>query len=105
LDVYCQNGAAYFDELAVEKLRLVYPGKDNRAGKNKSAADLSYGAPRVEVPALAAVQPLAAECADFVSSARRRRDPESGAALGISVVRVLEAAERSALSEGKEIRL
>jgi len=105
LEAYCENGAAYFDELAAERLRLVYPGADNRARQGASAATLTYGAPRVEVPALDAVQPLVAECADFVAAVRRGGDPESGPALGAAVVRVLEAAEKSALSGGKEIRV
>ncbi len=105
LEAYCANGAAYFDELAVEKLRLVYPGADNRARAGKSAATLTYGAPRVEVPTLSSAQPLAAECADFVAAVRRGKDPLSGPALGVAVVRVLEAAEKSALRGGKEIAL
>ncbi len=105
LEAYCDNGAAYFDELAPEKLRFVYPGADNRARSGRSAATLTYGAPRFEVPALSAAQPLAAECADFVAAVRRGRDPLSGPALGVAVVRVLEAAEKSALRGGKEIRL
>lgn len=105
LDVYAENGAACFNELADQKLRLVYPGHDNRAAAGTSAATLTYGAPRVEVPPLAAVQPLAAECADFVEGVRRGRDPRSGAGLGVAVVKALEAAEKSALSRGKEISL
>lgn len=105
LEAYCANGAAYFDETAAEKLRLVYPGADNRARRGKSAATLTYGAPRVEVPALESAQPLLAECADFIAALRRGAQPESGPALGVAVVRVLEAAEKSALRGGKEIRL
>lgn len=106
LDAYCANGAAYFDEMADEKLRFVFPGRDNRGGaRASSAVTLTYGAPRVEVPQLPAAEPLKAECADFVASARRRRDPASGAALGVAVVRVLEAAESSAASDGKEVLL
>jgi predicted dehydrogenase len=106
LEAYCENGAAYFDETAEPKLRLVDPGADNRGGAGGgSKGDLTYGQPRVEVPALEAVQPLTAECADFIASVRRRRDPESGAALGVAVTRVLEAAEASARRGGKEIQL
>ncbi len=106
LEAYCEKGAAYFDELAVEKLRLVFPGSDNRAGAGKGfAGALTYGAPRVEVPSLSRVLPLAAECADFVAAVRLGKDPKSGSALGVTVVRVLEAAEKSALRAGKELAL
>lgn len=106
LDAYATNGVACFDETAPEKLRLVFPGRDNRAAAGAgSSVTLSYGAPRVEVPALPAAEPLLAECADFIACARLRRDPVSGAALGAAVVRVLEAAEFSAASSGKEVFL
>ena len=52
-----------------------------------------------------AVLPLAAECADFVAAVRRGKDPVSGPTLGVAVVRILEAAEKSALRGGKEITL
>lgn len=105
LDAYCEKGAAYFDEMAEEKLRFVFPGRDNRGGKAGSSATLTYGAPRVEVPKLPAAEPLKAECADFVACARRGGKPVSGAALGVAVVRVLQAAESSAASHGKEVKL
>lgn len=106
LDAYCEKGAAYFDEMAAEKLRFVFPGEDNR-GRSRAGSrqTLSYGVPRVRVPALAALEPLRSECADFVAAARRGGRPLSGVALGVSVVRVLEVAESSASSKGNEVLL
>ncbi len=106
LDAYCEKGAAAFDEMAADKLRIVYPGADNRAAASSTASEtLTYGAPRVEIPELSSEQPLAAECADFIDAMRCGRDPRSGPSLGVAVVRVLEAAEKSALRGGKEIEL
>jgi predicted dehydrogenase len=106
VDAYCAGGSAFFDETSSTPLQLVYPGRDNRVGaKAGFAGTFSYGAGRTVVPALPKESPLARECADFVSAVRRGRDGLSGAALGVAVVRVLEAAAKSAAAGGKEVRL
>jgi predicted dehydrogenase len=105
-DAYTARGAAFFDETAAEPLTFVFPGADNRVGAGKGFAGVfSYGAGRVERPALETGSPLELECADFVRAVRSGRSPLSGADLGVAVVRVLEAAARSAASGGREIRL
>ena len=106
LDAYCEKGAAFFDETSATPLVVVRPGVDNRVGARASfKGDFSYGAGRVETPALPKASPLERECADFVEAVRRGRAPRSGADLGVEVVRVLEAAARSAASGGREVRL
>lgn len=105
-DVYASRGAAFFDETAAAPLAFVFPGADNRVGAGKGfSGTFSYGAGRVETPALAGESPLTLECADFLAAVRRGGAPRSGAALGVAVVRVLEAAARSAASGGRDIRL
>lgn len=105
LDAYCEKGAAYFDETADIALKFVYPGLDNRAGGRGAAKTLTYGEPIVEIPYLPGDKPLGAECAAFVNAVRQRQDPEAGAALGVTVSRLLHAAERSAARGGQEIKL
>ncbi len=106
LDAYCEGGSAFFDETASTPFQIVYPGRDNRVGaKAGFSGTFSYGAGRTVVPELPKESPLARECADFVAAVRRGRDPLSGAALGVTVVRVLEAAARSAAAGGQEVRL
>ncbi|NNN06522.1 MAG: Gfo/Idh/MocA family oxidoreductase [Elusimicrobia bacterium] len=106
LDAYCERGAAFFDETAAEPLTIVRPGADNRVGaKSSFKGKFSYGAGVVETPTLEKASPLERECADFVAAVRRGRAPRSDAALGVAVVRVLEAAARSAAAGGREVRL
>ena len=106
LDAYCERGAAFFDETSSTPLAIVRPSVDNRIGaKSSFKGNFSYGAGVVETPELPKASPLERECADFIAAVRRGGSPRSGAALGVSVVRVLEAAARSAASKGREVRL
>ena len=107
VEAYCENGAAFYDDTEpVEKLRLVFPGEDTRVGaKAAEKRTLYYGPGRTVVPVLPQEEPLKNECADFLDSIRRGRRPYSGAETGVGVVRILEAASRSAARGGKEIRL
>lgn len=107
VEAYCEKGALFFDDTSSsERLKVVHPGEDNRVGAGAAfKGTLSYGAGRVEVPELQKDEPLRLECADFLDAVREGRSPRSGAALGVSVVRVLEAAAKSSKAGGKEIKL
>lgn len=106
VEAYCENGTLFFDDAAAEKLKVVHPGADTRVGAAAgSKVTLGYLPGRVEVPELRKDEPLRVECADFLDAVREGRSPRSGAALGVSVVRVLEAAARSSKAGGKEIKL
>lgn len=98
VDVYAERGSLFFDDMeAFEKLRIVSPGEDTRAvAKGGAARHLYYGAGDILIPALPPGEPLRAECADFLDSLRRRRQPRSGPKIGVEVVEVLEAAAKSA---------
>jgi predicted dehydrogenase len=52
------------------------------------------------VVAYAWEEPLRAECRDFLNAIRTGRSPCSDAWMGVKVVRVLEAAQRSLLNGG-----
>lgn len=106
MDVYFERGAAFMNELAPNQLRIVYPSKDNRVGAAKSfSGTFSYGEGREETPRVEKAFPLEKECADFVKCIREGRAPRAGAALGVQVVQILEAASRSAARGGKEVRI
>jgi predicted dehydrogenase len=107
VEAYCEKGTLFFDDaLPTEKLKVVHPGEDTRVGAGAAfKGTLSYGQGRVEIPELRKEEPLAVECADFLDAVREGRSPRSGAALGVAVVRVLEAAAKSSKAGGKEIKL
>jgi predicted dehydrogenase len=63
---------------------------------------LDEGASPIEVDI---EQPLAAECRDFLDCIRRRREPRAGGKNAVTVLRVLEAAEKSQRAGGREVKV
>ena len=57
------------------------------------------------MPRIEAAEPLALEFADFANSIRTGREPRSNSALGLEIVRSLEAAHLSMERAGDPVRL
>lgn len=106
LEAYAERGCVFYDDLEpFEKVRVVSQGEDTRVGaKSRDAKSLYYGAGDITIPSLPPEEPLKTECADFLDCARRGRQPLSGPRMGVDVVRVLEAAARSAAT-GRPVAL
>lgn len=100
-------GSATFDDTRAEgKLLLSDPGQDSRIGaRDTDATELFYRPGEVRTPQLATVPPLTAECAHFLACIRTGRRPEADGLAGLSVVRVLEAAEQSLQQGGAAVKL
>ncbi|HZR00762.1 MAG TPA: Gfo/Idh/MocA family oxidoreductase [Chloroflexota bacterium] len=101
------NGSAIFDDTRAEdKLVLIDRGVDTRVGAGDSTVrDLVYQPGKTQVCALPDVLPLTAECARFVQCVRSGGAPEADGHAGLAVVRVLDAARRSASNGGRPVRL
>jgi predicted dehydrogenase len=56
----------------------------------------------ISIPRIVLEEPLKTECAHFLECVEQRKEPMTGGAQGTSVVRVLEAVERSLHDEGRE---
>jgi len=107
VEAYCEKGSVFYDDMEpVEKIKIVLPGEDTRVGaKSGEKKTLFYGPGETIVPVLPKEEPLKNECSDFLEAVRRGRRPYSGAELGVNVVRILEAAAKSAAAGGKEVAL
>jgi len=107
VEAYCERGSAFFDDMEpVEKLKLVLAGEDTRVGAKATAAHaLYYAQGKTLVPKLPKEEPLKSELADFLSCVESGREPLSGARIGVDVVRILEAACKSAAAGGKRIKI
>jgi predicted dehydrogenase len=101
------DGSATFDDMQEDaKLVLCDRGEDNRIGSGAGEAkELFYRPGEVRTPALRPVQPLANECARFLESIRTGTSPPADGRAGLSVVRVLAAAERSIADGGRSVAL
>jgi UDP-2-acetamido-3-amino-2,3-dideoxy-glucuronate N-acetyltransferase len=99
------RGMLLFDELAADGAHLKLFARSVRTRPRSPVKVFEYldeGASAVEI---GAEQPLAAECREFLDCVRRRRVPRSGGENGVAVLRVLEAAEASQRSGGREVRV
>jgi predicted dehydrogenase len=97
LEVVCSNKAAIYDEMhPAQKLQFFEAGVDNRVNASeKDAHALGYGPGSVWSPALASIEPLRAECEDFIHCIATGGTPLSDGMQGLETVRVLQAASES----------
>ena len=66
---------------------------------------LTYRTGDIVSPPIAAAEPLGLELDDFCSAIRNGEHPRSSAALGLDVVRMIEAVDRSLERDGAKVRL
>lgn len=99
------KGMLLFDELASDGAHLKHFAKSIKVRPGAPVKVFEYldaGASPIEVES---GQPLAAECREFLECIRRRREPRAGGTNAVTVLRVLEAAERSQRAGGREIKV
>jgi UDP-2-acetamido-3-amino-2,3-dideoxy-glucuronate N-acetyltransferase len=99
------KGMLLFDELAADGVHLKHFAKRIRVrpgGPVRAFDYLDEGASPIEVES---GQPLAAECREFLECIRRRREPRAGGKNAVTVLRVLEAAERSQRAGGRQFKI
>jgi predicted dehydrogenase len=97
---------AVFDDMEPrEKLRLYDKGVDRPPEYASYGESLTIREGDIFIPKLPNIEPLAAELGHFVRVAREAETPRAGAADGVRVVRVLEAASRSIAAGGTPVSL
>ena len=89
-----------YDDTSQEKVRVFDMGVDVGAPESFGEHQLSYRSGDILTPRLDAVEPLRMELQDFIDSVRQGREPRSGAQLGLDVMHLVEAAERSLAFNG-----
>lgn len=95
----------YDDMEPDEKIKVYDKGVDLQAPEDIWKALVSYRTGDMHAPKLDGGEALAAMAKDFVDSIREGREPLSGGASGLSVVRLLEAADRSLALGGVRVDL
>jgi len=97
---------AVFDDMEPrEKLRLYDKGVDRPPEYASYGESLTIREGDIFIPKIPTIEPLAAELGHFVRVARGAETPRAGAADGVRVVRVLEAASRSIAAGGTPVSL
>lgn len=88
-----------YDDMSTEPVRIFDAGAELRDPETFGEFRLTYRTGDIVSPRVEVVEPLQLEFADFCEAIRSGREPRSDAQLGLDVVRIIEAVERS-LEEG-----
>lgn len=94
----------YDDTENVEKVKIYDQGVV-RNPETFGEFQLTYRTGDIHSPKLDSTEPLVLECSDFIHAIRDGIKPQSDAAFGLEVVRVLEAAQKSLDLRGATVRL
>jgi len=102
-----REGMILYDDASESEKVKVYKGSSVTPSPEEFLRDPGqlYSLGDQSVPALSRTEPLRSEAEDFASCIRDGSAPVSSAALGLDVVRVLEAADASARLRGQRVRL
>lgn len=95
----------YNDIEPTEKIKVYDTGYSVKTDEEKQKILVDYRAGDVFIPKLNMQEALAGLAKDFVRSINTGSKPVSGAALGLDVVKILEAAEHSIKNKGMEVLL
>jgi len=96
---------AVFDDMEKKaKVKIYDKGVDKKVDYNyKSFFKIRQG--DIRVPKLGSVEPLKLECQHFVDSSLSNKKPFTDGVNGLSVLSVLEAAQRSLKNSGKSVKV
>ncbi|MDP9345206.1 MAG: Gfo/Idh/MocA family oxidoreductase [Actinomycetota bacterium] len=94
-----------YDDTSNEPVRLFDAGVVMRDPESFGEYKLSYRSGDIVSPHLEAAEPLLLEMADFCDAIRRGQSPRSSLELGIEVVRMIEAVDRSLAAGGARVEL
>lgn len=93
----------YNDVEPTEKIKVYDTGYNHRTDEEKKQILVDYRTGDIYVPKLSTTEALVGVATDFVSSIVEKTTPRSGYQLGLDVVKILEASERSIKNNGCEI--
>ena len=94
-----------YDDTSNEPVRVFDSGVVPPDPESFGEYRLTYRSGEIVSPPIAAAEPLGLELDDFCSAIRNGEHPRSSAALGIDVVRMIEAVDRSLELDGAKVRL
>lgn len=89
----------------VEKLRIYDKGYERPPSFTQFGEYLTIRHGDVHIPRIAMAEPLERELSHFVQCIARRESPRSGIAHAVSVVRVIDAAQRSLVGGGQPVNV
>ena len=94
-----------YDDTSNEPVRVFDSGVVLPDPESFGEYRLTYRTGDIVSPHVGAAEPLSLEMQDFCSAIRTHHRPRSHAALGLDVVRIIEAVDRSLATDGAKVRL
>ena len=92
-----------YDDTSNEPIRIFDSGADMRDPETFGEFRLTYRTGDIVSPRVEVTEPLHLEFADFCAAIRTGSDPRSSAELGLDVIRITEAVDRSLASGGDHV--
>jgi hypothetical protein len=94
-----------YDDTSNESVRIFDSGADLGDPQTFGEYKLTYRTGDILSPKVAATEPLALQLQDFCRAIRRGGTPRSSADLGLDVVSVTEAVDRSLEQDGRPVQI
>ena len=94
-----------YDDTSGEPVRIFDSGVQPRAPESFGEFQLSYRSGDIVSPRVEPLEPLFSEMRDFCRAVRSGTEPRSSAQLGVDVVRIVDAVERSLNAGGERVEV
>ena len=94
-----------YDDISREPVRIFDSGADLVEPQTFGEYRLSYRTGDIVSPKVPVTEPLALQLGDFCAAVRNGASPRSSAELGLDVVHMIEAVDRSLADEGRPVEL
>jgi len=92
-----------YDDTSSEPVRVFNSGATLRDPESFGEFQLSYRTGDIISPRVEGVEPLLVQMEDFVGAIREDREPRASARIGLEVVEVIEAVDRSLAHGGRPV--
>jgi predicted dehydrogenase len=100
-----QKMILYNDLEPTEKIKVYDTGYSYSSDEEKKQVLVDYRTGDIHVPKLATIEALLGMANDFIGSIQEKKQPKSSCKLGLDVVRILEASNKSIKHNGREVVL
>lgn len=106
LTVVGSKKMAVFDDMeSTEMIRIYDKGVDQKLEYESYGESLSLRVGDIHIPKVAMAEPLRLECEHFIDCVLNRKTPRSDGRDGLSVVQILDAAQKSMEQGGKPVHI
>jgi predicted dehydrogenase len=100
-----KNMIVYDDMEPTEKVKIYNSGFSHRKNPNKHSLLMDYRVGDIHIPKLDTSEALSGVTGDFIGSIIKQRTPLISWPLALSVLKLLEAADKSIRSRGREVKI